>query len=141
MYIKGESMKRLWLIILMVLIIPIFANAKETMILYDQYKTPFFGGGQQISKSYYIKESLTRVDSKNPNLLQVKAYEKVTNKEGIIEYRVTYQLNCKTQKYTIVRHWSTGLGEDTGLMVDGKWYPVSDYNEMVKLMKLICPKK
>jgi len=138
---QGENMKRLWLLILMALMIPAFANAKETMILYDQYQIPFFGGGQQISKSYYIKESLTRVDPKNPNLLQVKTYTKVTNREGIIEYRITFQINCETQKHTIVRHWSTGFGEDTGLMVDGEWSPVSDYKDMVVLMNLICPKK
>ncbi len=135
-------MKRLWLLILLALMIPIFANAKETMILYDQFQIPSISyGGQQISKSYYIKESLTRVDPKNPNLLQVKTYRKVTNRGGIIEYRVTFQINCETRKYTIVRHWSTGFGEDTGLMVDGKWSPVSDYEDMVALMKLICPKK
>jgi hypothetical protein len=48
---QGENMKRLWLLILMALMIPAFANAKETMILYDQYQIPFFGGGQQIFKS------------------------------------------------------------------------------------------
>jgi len=127
MYMQGENMKRLWLLVLLALMIPAFANAKETMILYDQFQIPFSYGGQQISKSYYIKESLTRVDPKNPKLLQVKTYRKVTNREGIIEYRVTSQINCETRKYTIVRHWSTGFGEDTGLMVDGKWSPVSDW--------------
>lgn len=135
-------MKRLWLLILVALMIPAFANAKETMILYDQYQIQaIFYGGQQISKSYYIKESLTRVDPKNPNLLEVKTYTKVTNRGGIIEYRITFQIDCKTRKYTMVRHWSTGFGEDTGLMVDGKWSPVSDYDDMVVLMNLICPKK
>ena len=135
-------MKRLWLLILLALMIPAFANAEETMILYDQFQIPStFYGGQQISKSYYIKESLIRVDPKNPNLLQVKTYRKVTDRAGIIEYRSTFQINCESQKYTIVRHWSTGFGEDTGLMVDGKWSPVSDYEDMVVLMKLICPKK
>ena len=81
------------------------------------------------------------MDPKNPNLLQVKTYRKVTNRAGIIEYRVTFQINCERRKYTIVRHWSTGFGEDTGLMVDGTWSPVSDYEDMVVLMKLICPKK
>ena len=135
-------MKRLWLLILLALTIPAFANAEETMILYDQFQIPsIFYGGQQISKSYYIKESLTRVDPKNPNLLQVKTYRKVIDRAGIIEYRVTFQINCESQKCTIVRHWSTGFGEDTGLMVDGKWSPVSDYEDMVVLMKLICPKR
>ncbi|OGW44103.1 MAG: hypothetical protein A2Y66_05555 [Nitrospirae bacterium RBG_13_41_22] len=134
-------MKRLCLLILLALMIPAFANAKETMILYDQFQIPSSYGGQQISKSYYIKESLTRVDPKNPNLLQVKTYRKVTNREGIIEYRVTFQINCENRRYTIFRHWSTGFGEDTGLMVDGTWSPVSDYEDMVALIKLICPKK
>ena len=74
MYMQGENMKRLWLLILMALMIPAFANAKETMILYDQYQIPaIFYGGQQISKSYYIKESLTRVDPKNPGLSHSQA--------------------------------------------------------------------
>ena len=122
--------------------IPALANAEDTLILYDQYQIPsIFYGGQQISKSYYIKESLTRVDQKNPDLLKVKSYTKVTSRGGITEYRVTYQINCKTEKYTMVRHWSTGYGEDNGLMVDGKWSSISDYDELVKLMKLICPNK
>lgn len=135
-------MKKLWWLIVVVLMIPAFANAKETMILYDQFQIPSsFYGGQQISKSYYIKESLTRVDPKNPNLLQVKTYQRVTNRAGKTEYRITFQINCESQKYTIVRHWSTGFGEDTGLMVDGKWSPVSDYEDMLVLKKLICPQK
>ena len=138
--IKGESMKRLWLLVMMALMIPALASANETMVLYNQEKIPFFGGGQQIHKSYYIKESLKRVDPQNPNLLQVKTYEKVTNREGITEYRITFQINCDTHKFTIVRHWSTGFGEDRGLMVDGKWYPVSEYADMVALVNLFCPK-
>src|SRR4030042_2539505 len=137
MYMRGEKMKRLCLLILLALMMPAFANAKETMILYDQFQIPSSYGGQQISKSYYIKESLTRVDPKNPNLLQVKTYRKVTNREGIIEYRVTFQINCENRRYTIFRHWSTGFGEETGLMVDGTWSPVSDYEDMVALIKLI----
>ncbi|HEC44134.1 MAG TPA: hypothetical protein ENI20_15025 [Bacteroides sp.] len=135
------KMKRLWLLILLALMMPVLVNAEETMIIYDQFQFPSaFYGGQQISKSYYIKESLTRVDRNNPNLLQVKTYRKVTVGGGIVEYRDTFQINCETQKYTIVRHWDTGFGEDTGLMVDGKWSTVSDYDDMVVLKKLICPK-
>ena len=134
-------MKRLCLFILMVLMIPALVNAKETMILYDQYQTPCFGGGQQISKSYYIKGSL-KVDPKNTNLLQVKTYTKVTSPEGIIEYLITYQINCATQKYTTTSYWSTGYGFSiSDLMVDGKWCPVLDFEEMVVLMNLICQEK
>lgn len=121
---------------------PALVSAEDTMIIYDQYKIPSaFYGGHQISKSYYIKESLQKVDSSKPNLLQVKTYRKVTDGGGTTEYRVTFQINCKSQKYTMVRHWSTGYGEDKGFMVDGKWYPISKYDDMVVLMHKICPTK
>ncbi len=135
-------MKRLILFIWLALMMPTLVNAEDTMIIYDQYKIPSaYYGGDQISKSYYIKESLNKVDSSNPNLLQVKTYRKVTAGGGSTEYRVTFQINCKSQKYTTVRHWSTGFGEDRGLMVDGKWYPISDYDDMVVLMNKICLNK
>ncbi len=135
-------MKRLWLLICLALLMPALANAEDTLVLYNQYEIPSsFYGGQQIGKDYYIKESLKRVKQKNPYLLKVKTYTKVTNRGGSTEYRITYHFNCKTEKYTMVRHWSTGYGDDKGLMVDGKWHSISDYEELVKLMKEVCPNK
>lgn len=130
-------MKRLCLLILPVLLIPAFAIAGETNILYHQYKIP----GPQISRSYYIKESLKRVDPKNPKLLQVKTYSTVTSPEGKTIYRTTYQINCETRKLTMVKHWSSGFGNDNGLMVDGKWTSVDDFQDSAALTKKICPKK
>lgn len=130
-------MKRLLLLILLALMIPAFANAEETKILYYQSKIP----GPQISKDYYIQESLKRVDPKNPNLLQVKSYTTVTSPEGKTTYRVTYQINCKTRKSTMVKYWSSGFGNDNGLAVDGKWTSVDDFAETAALTEKICPKK
>jgi hypothetical protein len=130
-------MRRLLLLILPVLMIPAFANAEETIILYHQSKIP----GPQISKDYYIQESLKRVDPKNPNLLQVKSYTTVTSPEGKTTYRVTYQINCKARKSTMVKYWSSGFGNDNGLMVDGKWTSVDDFAETAALTKKICTKK
>ena len=130
-------MKRLWLLILCALLIPAFANAGGTKILYHHSEIP----GPQISKDYYIKESLKKVDPKNPNLLQVKSYSTVTSPEGTTIYRVTYQINCKTRKSTMVEYWSSGFGKDNGLMVDGQWISVDDYEDAKALTKKICPKK
>ena len=130
-------MKRLWLLIFPALMIPAFANAGETKISYHYSEIP----GPQISKDYYIKESLKRVDPKNPNLLQVKSYSTVTSPEGKTTYRVTYQINCQTRKYTMVNYWSSGFGNDNGLMVDGKWTSVDEFPETAALMRIICQKK
>ena len=132
---KGENMKRLWLLILSVLMIPASVYAEETKILYHQSNI----AGPQISKDYYIEESLKKIDPKNPNLLQVKTYTTVTSPVGTTTYRVTQQINCATRKYTIVAHWSSGFGYDDGLMVDGKWNSVADYVEASALTKVICP--
>ena len=130
-------MKKLCLLILPVLLIPAFAIAGETNILYHQYKIP----GPQISRSYYIKESLKRVDPKNPKLLQVKTYRIVTSPEGKTTYRITFHINCQARKYTMVKYWSSGFGEDNGLMVDGKWTSVDDYPDTGALTNKICPNK
>lgn len=130
-------MKTLWLLILTVLLIPVFAQAGETNILYRQTTIP----GPQITKDYYIKESLKRVDSKNPNILQVKTYTTVTSPEGTTRYRMTSQFNCATQTTTIVAYWSSGYGNDNGTMVNGKWRNVTDFDDAVVLAQKICPKK
>lgn len=59
---------------LLMLMAPTFANAGETKVLYYHHKLKSF---PQVTKGYYIKESLKRFDSKNPNLLQdtCKCYE------------------------------------------------------------------
>ena len=129
-------MKRLWLLILAVLIIPVSVNAKETKILYHQSEI----AGPQISKDYYIKESFKSVDPKNPNLLQVKTYSKVTSPEGTTTYRQTLQINCAALTFTIVAYWSSGFGYDNGIMVDGEWMSVADYEDTLALTKKICPK-
>ena len=113
----------------------------ETMVLYDQYNIKSWYGGRQVSKSYFIKESISKVDAKNPNIRQVKTYTKVTDESGTTEYKSTLHINCATKQYTFVRHWSTGFGEDKGLFVDGKWSPVSEYADMEALFKQVCPVK
>ena len=130
-------MRIVWLLILLVLMIPMISNAGETKILYYESKIP----GPQITKAYYIKESLKKVDPKNPNVLQVKTYEIVTSPEGKTEYRTTQQYNCETQTTTIVAYWSSGFGNDNGLMVDGIWRNVSDYDDAVMLSRKICPRQ
>lgn len=132
-------MKRLSLLILTFLLIPEFANASETSILY--YKNRIDYGGVQITKGYYIKESLKRVDTKNPNILQVNTHTTVTAPEGTVKYRSTLQVNCETKKFNTVKHWSSGFGEDRGLIVDGKWHDLSDFDDSPLLAKKICPKK
>jgi hypothetical protein len=130
-------MKILWLLILTVLMIPIIANAGETKILYHQKKIP----GPQITKDYYVKESVKRVDPKNPNILQVKTYTTVTSPEGTTKYRMTSQFNCATQTTTIVAYWSSGYGNDNGTMVNGKWRNIADFSDAVVLSQKICRKK
>ena len=71
-------MKRLSLLILTVLMVPTIANAGETGILF--YINRIELGGTQITKGYYIKESLKRVDPKNPKLLQVQTYMNSTGR-------------------------------------------------------------
>jgi hypothetical protein len=58
-------MKRAWPLILTALFISEIANAGETKILYYQDKIP----GPQITKDFYVKESLKKDDPKNPNLI------------------------------------------------------------------------
>lgn len=113
----------------------------ETMVLYDQFNIKSSYGGRQVSKSYFIKESISKVDAKNPNIRQVKTYRKVTDESGATEYKSTFHINCATKQYTFVRHWSTGFGEDKGLFVDGKWSPVSEYADMEALFKQVCSVK
>ena len=69
-------------------------------VLYRQTKIP----GPQTTKDYYVKESLKRVDPKNPNILQVKTYTTVTSPEGTTKYRMTSQFNCAAQTTTIVAY-------------------------------------
>lgn len=132
-------MKRLSLIILTALMMISSAYASETSILY--YKNRIDYGGVQITKGYYIKESLKRVDPKNPNILQVNTHTTVTAPEGTVKYRSTVQVNCATKKFNTVKHWSSGFGEDRGIIVDGKWHDLTDFDDSPLLAKKICPKK
>lgn len=135
---KGENMKTLWLLILSALLIPTFASAGETKIMYYQSRIP----GPQISKDYYIKESLKRVDPKNPSLLQVKLITVTTSPEGTTIYRMTNRINCKTRQSAIVEYWSTGTDAvERRAMADGIYRPIDDYCNMPSLAKKICPKK
>lgn len=134
-------MKKLCLFILCTILSPTFVCASETNILYYQSKIPGLFGGSQISKDHYIKESLKRVDIKNPNLLEVKIYSTVSSSEGTTTYRYTEQINCVTREYTITQHWSSGVGNDDGTIVNGKWQSVDGYVGFPELMKKICPKK
>jgi Cu/Ag efflux protein CusF len=130
-------MKGLCLFVVSTLIIPVVANATETSILYHQKKI----SGPQVSKYYYVKESIKKVDPKNPKLIQVKTHTTVKSPEGTTTYRVTDQINCETKQFTIVKYWSSGYGDDNGTMVDGKWRAVTDYDDATVLAKKICPKK
>ena len=118
-------------------LIPIAANAGETSILYYQNKIP----GPQISKDYYIKESVKRVDPKNKTLLQVRTHSTVKSPEGTTKYTSTLQIDCKAKKFTTIKAWSSGFGEDNGLIVNGKWENLADWDGPVPLAKKICPKK
>ncbi|MEI6223019.1 MAG: hypothetical protein WCP97_09750 [bacterium] len=65
----------LWVFFFFGIMIPVIVNAKETKILYDNYSIPStLMGGKQVSKSYYIKESVKKLDKNNPNILEVKVY-------------------------------------------------------------------
>ncbi len=130
-------MKSLWFLVLFALIIPASVNAEGTKILYHRSEI----AGPQISKAYYIKESLKRVNPENPNLLQVKTYSTVTSPEGTTKYRQTLHIKCATLIFTITAHWSSGIGYDNGLMVDGKWSSVADYEDTFTLTKKICQKQ
>lgn len=131
-------MKRLWLLILSALMIPAFANAGETKIMYYQSKIP----GPQITKDYYIKESLKRENPKNPNLLQVKRISIVTSPEGTTTYRMTTRINCETRQSAMIAYWSTGSTEaQQRAMADGRWRSFDDFDDTPLLAKKICPKK
>jgi len=96
MMLKGEHMKRL-LLILAVPMVSTIANASETSILYYNNKVELLG--TQITKGYYIKESLKRVGPKKSNLLQVQTHTTVTAPEGTVKYRSTLHVNCETKKF------------------------------------------
>lgn len=128
-------MKGSRLLFFFMLIVPALSYAGETKILFDQYKI----AGPQVSKDYYIKESVRRVDPKNPYILEVRTYRKVTSPDGATTYRVTRQINCKKRESTIVKYWSSGFGDDDGTMVDGKWRPFK-YKDTIALADMICPK-
>jgi hypothetical protein len=118
------------------------AKQNETLILYDQYtikKSTY--GSEQVSKIYYIKESVKTIDSRSPYLLEVKTYRTVTDKSGITEYRVTYHINCKTHQYKTIRHWSSGFGEGDETTIDKQWISTSKFNEMEVLLNLIHPNR
>jgi len=135
---KGENMKILWLLILPALLLPTFANAGETTIMYYQSKIP----GPQISKDYYVKESLKKEDPKNPNILKVKLVSVVKSPEGTTIYRMTNRINCETRQFAIIEYWSTGTtAEQQREMADGKWRPIDDFDNAPSLAKKICPKK
>lgn len=125
-------MKKLYLIIFFLLTFPVLANAGETKILFYQYKIP----GPQISKDYYIKESLKKIDPTNPRILHVRTYSRVTSPEGTTEYRTTYRINCQTMELLIIKNWSTGFGEED--VSDRKWTPVSEYKSSSALANKIC---
>jgi len=120
----------------------IYGSTKQsidgTMVLYDQYNIQSAFGGRQISKSYYYKDSIKNINSDNQDIWEVKTYRKVTDEGGATIYLNTFHINCKTQKCTITRQWTTGFGEDKGLMVDGKWFPVSDFPDMSRLANIVC---
>jgi hypothetical protein len=121
-------MKKLQYVALLIVLLPTLSFAKETNMLYYQSKIPGMFGGNQISKDYYIKESLQRVESKNPNLLQVKIYSTVASPEGKTTYRYVEQINCIAREYTITQYWSSGFGNDDGTVVDGKWRSIDGYD-------------
>jgi len=132
----------LWVFFFFGIMIPVIVNAKETKILYDNYSIPStLMGGKQVSKSYYIKESVKKLDKNNPNILEVKVYRTVISRIGKTEYYVTFHINSSMRQYKIVRHWSTGFGEDTGDMVNGTWRDINDSEDMPVLMRLITPNK
>lgn len=131
-------MKRLLFLILPVLFIPAIANAGVTKMLYYQDKIP----GPQITKDFYVKESLKKDDPKNPNLLQVKVITIVKSPEGTTTYRMTERINCITRQFAIIDYWSTGTtAAQQSQMADGKWKSIADYDNMPSLAKKICPKK
>ena len=131
-------MKTQCLLILSALLVPIFANAGETKIMYHQSRIP----GPQISKDYYIKESLKRVDPKNPNLLQVKLITVTTSPEGTTIYRQTNMINCKTRQFAIIEYWSSGTNAaQQRAMADSIYRPIDNYSDMPSLVEKICPRK
>jgi len=135
---KGGTMARLCLLILSLLIIPAIANAEETKVLYYQHKIP----GPQVTKEYYIKESLKKENPKNPNLLQVKNISIVKSPEGTTTYRLTSRINCETRQIAIIDYWSTGTNaEQQRAMANGKWKPIDDFDDALHLFKKICLKK
>jgi len=135
---KGGNMKRLWMLFLPMSLFPAFANAGETKILYYQHKIP----GPQITKDYYIKESLKKDNPKNPNLLQIKTISIVKSPEGTTTYRMTNRINCETRQLAIIDYWSTGTtAAQQRAMADGQWRPIDDFDDSPHLAKKICPKK
>lgn len=131
-------MKRAWPLILTLLFITGIANAGETKILYYQHKIP----GPQITKDYYVKESLKKENPKNPNLLKVKLISIVKSPEGTTTYLMTDRINCETRQFAMIDYWSTGTtAAQQREMADGQWKPFTDYDDMPSLAKKICPKK
>ena len=127
-------MKALCSILFVILVAPILVNAEDGKVLY--YKSEI--AGPQITKAYYTQKSIKKVDPKNPRLFQVDTQTLVKSPEGKSEYRVTYQINCNEKKITRVKFWSSGFGYDNGLMVNGKWDSVTDYEDASALAQKIC---
>jgi ABC-type glycerol-3-phosphate transport system substrate-binding protein len=135
---KENDMKRSLLLIILAILLAAVASAAETKTLYYQSKIP----GPQITKDYYIKESLKRENPKNPNLLQVKTISIVKSPEGTTTYRMTNRINCETRQSAIIEYWSTGTtAEQQRAMADGKFRPIDDFTDAPHLAKKICPKK
>jgi len=130
--------KRLLILFLPTLLFPAVANAGETKILYYQYKIP----GPQITKDYYIKESLKKDNPKNPNLFQIKTISIVKSPEGTTTYRMKNMINCETRQLAIIDYWSTGTtAAQQRAMADGQWRPIDDFDDSPHLAKKICPQK
>jgi len=106
--------------------------------MYHQSKIP----GPQVTKDYYIKESLKKEDQKNPNLLQVKVVSIVKSPEGTTTYRMTHKINCETRQFAMIGYWSTGTtAAQQRAMADGKWRSFDDYDDAPSLAKKICLKR
>jgi hypothetical protein len=108
--------------------------ATETNILFDKYEIP-----DQVSKDYYIKDSVSKVSKETPHIFKVDTYRTVTSHDGSTIYKSKFHIDCRNAQYLVIEMWSSGFGYDKSL-VDGKWRPSSEWPDTKALTKAICSK-
>lgn len=123
---------KLIIIFFSIIIVSTNAVATETKIFFDKYEIP-----GQVSRNYYIKESVKTVDNEEKHIIQVNTYRTVISNDGTTTYKSKFRLDCKNKKYALIELWSSGFGYNKSF-IDGKWRDSSEYPDTQALTKAIC---